>query len=179
MDKPTHATHPTLPGKDDYIYFWKAQGPYGIFSQWFMAPMEIGDKVYNCSEQYMMSQKAHLFGDQEIEDQIMRTYDPALMLKLGRKVKKFDDDVWNANCRRIVLEASIAKFSQNPGLKKKMLATGKAQLVEASPIDIIWGIGFSPEQAPLKSKSQWRGTNWLGEALMVCAPFRTVQQSLR
>ena len=57
-----------------------------------------------------------------------------------------------------------AKFSQNPELKTQLLATGEKVLVEASPYDKIWGIGFNKSDA-LTSKAKW-GQNLLGKVLM-------------
>ena len=49
-------------------------------------------------------------------------------------------------------------------LKAKLLATGEKILVEASPYDKIWGIGFNKSNA-LVNKSKW-GQNLLGKVLM-------------
>jgi ribA/ribD-fused uncharacterized protein len=55
-------------------------------------------------------------------------------------------------------------------LKQKLLATGERELVEASPFDRVWGIGFSKEEAKKGKKSgagrgRW-GKNLLGLALV-------------
>jgi ribA/ribD-fused uncharacterized protein len=87
-------------------------------------------------------------------------------------VKNFDAEAWNAVSRGFVYEANMAKFGQNEDLLQYLLATGDRELVEASPYDRIWGIGIGlPARDPanrekLLDKSQWRGTNWLGEVLM-------------
>lgn len=39
-------------------------------------------------------------------------------------------------------------------------------LVEASPVDEIWGVGLSKESAKIEDPNNWRGENLLGFALM-------------
>ena len=57
------------------------------------------------------------------------------------------------------------QFSQNKELLEALLATKGTTLVEASPRDTIWGIGLGAKNEKALDKKQWRGTNWLGEAL--------------
>ena len=57
------------------------------------------------------------------------------------------------------------KFIQNLGLKNLLIGTGTKTLYEASPYDKIWGIGFSPQNAPNVNKYLF-GRNLLGNALM-------------
>ena len=45
-----------------------------------------------------------------------------------------------------------------------MLGTGERMIVEASPLDRIWGVGFGEKRA-LSVKQSW-GLNLLGRALM-------------
>lgn len=120
---------------------------------------------YNCGEQYMMASKARLFDDKETLKKIMDSTDPREHKALGRKVKGFDEKIWNEKCMPIVIEGNMAKFSQNLSFKQKLLGTGNKQLVEASKIDRIWGIGFSPKEAPFSDKTKW-GKNLLGKCLM-------------
>jgi ribA/ribD-fused uncharacterized protein len=47
------------------------------------------------------------------------------------------------------------------------LGTGDRVLVEASPVDAIWGIGLSAEDAEVTPPDKWPGENLLGFALMV------------
>ena len=59
------------------------------------------------------------------------------------------------------------KFRQNEERKEKLLGTGNREIVEASPRDRIWGIGFGEKRA-LESegvKRRW-GLNLLGKALV-------------
>jgi ribA/ribD-fused uncharacterized protein len=138
----------------------------GIYSQWYASPMVIDGAKYNCAEQYMMAQKAILFDDREIYHAIMRTNNPAEQKALGRSVRKFNIDKWNVIAKEVVYRANLAKFTQHPNLQAELLATGDAELVEASPTDCVWGIGLSENDSRIHDRNEWRGTNWLGEAIM-------------
>lgn len=50
------------------------------------------------------------------------------------------------------------------GLRQRLLQMGDRELVEASPMDKIWGIGFTEYDA--EDNRQWWGLNLLGKALM-------------
>ncbi|CAJ2511329.1 Uu.00g069540.m01.CDS01 [Anthostomella pinea] len=71
-------------------------------------------------------------------------------------------------CERIkfdvVVQGSWCKYSQNAGLKAKLVATRSRELVEASPRDRVWGVGIAAEFAEGR-RAEW-GSNLLGKALM-------------
>ena len=113
----------------------------------------------------MMHQKALLFGDQAIADNIMKANSPSVQKRLGRQVAGFDQAVWEEHCRRIVYEGNYAKFTQDEQLLKALLDTKGTTLVEASPDDRIWGVGLAEEDPRIRNRSTWRGSNWLGEIL--------------
>ena len=90
----------------------------------------------------MMAEKARLFGDNETLVEILGSTDPHTAKGLGRRVGGFDEKVGKANARRLVTEGNVHKVSQNSELKSFLKSTGDAVLVEASPRDCIWGLGW-------------------------------------
>ena len=147
---------------EQFTFFWKSQSP---FSNWYMVDFEIDGICFNCSEQYMMYAKAKLFGDEEIADKILQAEKPGTQKDLGRKVRGFKAEVWDQHARDIVYRANEAKFTQNENLLKRLFKTQGTTLVEASPVDRIWGIGLTADDPRAQYRQQWRGKNWLGEVL--------------
>ena len=152
------------------LFYGHAPLPNGIISQsclsqWWMKPFVVEGITYSCAEQYMMAEKARLFNDARIEEQIMRARDPYDMKKLGRSVRNFDERVWEKNRELIVRTASKAKFGQNPELLTFIIGTGDKILAEASPRDRIWGIGMGRNDPDADNPMRWKGLNLLGFAL--------------
>lgn len=134
-------------------------------SQWYPCEFEAEGTKYTSAEQYMMAEKARLFGDEEIRAQILKTSDPAICKKLGRKVRNFNQEKWNKNRENIARKGNFYKFSQNAKLREFLLSTGDKILVEASPRDRIWGIGMGKSNPDALDPAKWRGRNLLGFAI--------------
>jgi ribA/ribD-fused uncharacterized protein len=60
----------------------------------------------------------------------------------------------------------VAKFAQNEDLLAYLFTSQKRILVEASPVDKIWGIGLAADDPQASNPEQWQGLNLLGFALM-------------
>ena len=135
-------------------------------SQWYPCEFEAEGTKYTSAEQYMMAEKARLFGDEEIRTQILKTSDPAICKKLGRKVRNFNQEKWNKNRENIARKGNFYKFSQNAKLREFLLSTGDKILVEASPRDRIWGIGMGKSNPDALDPAKWRGRNLLGFSIM-------------
>ena len=88
------------------------------------------------------------------------------MKALGRKVRNFDPQVWDKVKYSIVLNGNYYKFTQNKEMMDFLLSTGDKILVEASPLDTIWGIGLDKDNEKAHNIASWRGKNLLGFALM-------------
>jgi len=159
-------------GRPKYIFFWghTAAGQSAVgkqcFSQWWPASFEVDGTRYPTAEHFMMAEKARLFGDEEVRARILDAPNPGAAKKLGREVRGFDDARWNEQCFEIVVRGNSAKFGQNPELRSFLVGTGERVLVEASPVDRIWGIGLAEDDVRAENPEQWRGLNLLGFALM-------------
>ncbi|MFC3502600.1 NADAR family protein [Micromonospora krabiensis] len=156
----------------DYLFFWghrpQRDGSVGrgCLSQWWPAPFRDGERVFATAEHWMMWHKAMLFGDDELATQILAAAHPHRAKALGRRVRDFDQERWEARRYEIVVAGSTAKFGQHPDLRAFLLATGDRVLVEASPLDRIWGIGLAADDPRAGDPRDWRGDNLLGFALM-------------
>lgn len=156
----------------EYLHFWghrpSTNGAVtkSCFSQWFVAPFEHEGRRYATAEHFMMVRKAELFGDRESREKILQANDPGKAKALGRRVRGFDEQLWLDHRWQIVVAANHLKFDQNGDLREFLLATGNRILVEASPVDSIWGIGLAADAPEASNPFAWRGLNLLGFALM-------------
>jgi ribA/ribD-fused uncharacterized protein len=114
----------------------------------------------------MMWRKAMLFDDPATARDILAVAHPRQAKALGRRVTGFDDRVWDEHRFDVVVEGNLAKFGQHPELGAVLLNTGDRVLVEASPLDRVWGIGLSRDDPAAPDPARWRGLNLLGFALM-------------
>ncbi|PSK55989.1 hypothetical protein B9Z65_4867 [Elsinoe australis] len=157
----------TMATDTEPIYFWREYEPtYGFLSQWYECPFEVDGVKYWHTEQWMMMEKARLFKDEEAAEKMRKTKVPKEHQALGRKVKNYDGKVWDQHKSKIVEEGNYHKFTKTPAgdkLREKLLETGDRELVEASPYDRIWGVGFWADEASA-SRLAW-GENLLGKAI--------------
>lgn len=156
----------------EYLYFWGhqplASGEIGpsCLSQWWESDFVVDGITYRSAEHWMMASKARLFGDEESLAAIIEAPHPKEAKALGRAVRGFDHRAWLARRFDIVVDGSVAKFGQDVALTRFLLGTGTRVLVEASPVDQIWGIGLIADDDRAQRPSSWCGLNLLGFALM-------------
>jgi ribA/ribD-fused uncharacterized protein len=155
-----------------YLHFWghrpRPDGSIGAscLSQWWPSPFMVDGVEYATAEHWMMAGKARLFGDAEAERRALAAAHPAGAKKAGRLVKGFDEAIWERERFRIVVEGSVHKFASDAGLRAFLLGTGDRVLVEASPVDRVWGIGLAADDEAASDPQRWKGPNLLGFALM-------------
>jgi ribA/ribD-fused uncharacterized protein len=175
---------------NEFLFFYQTSSPFSQFHPCNFIDWD--QNKFNCAEQWMMYCKALLHTNSWSENilisdqasklcikkysdivhnknimicqEILACTDPKKIKSFGRRVIGFDDTMWNGIKEHVVKMGNILKFMQNPTLKKVLLDTGDKILVEASPYDKIWGIGFDANSA-LNNKHKW-GQNLLGLALM-------------
>lgn len=159
------------------IGFFRETEEYGFLSNFYYSPFTVsymnedGVKSYEfkTAEHAVHFFKAMLFNDIETANKIMMTDYPKVAKSLGREVKNFNDFTWNNNKEVIYFDVIKAKFTdeRNKDIKQKLIDTGDSILVECSPYDRIWGIGYNKESSEFicKEFDKW-GQNLLGKILM-------------
>jgi ribA/ribD-fused uncharacterized protein len=157
--------------RPQYLMFWGHRANAGevtsaCLSQWWAAPFVVDGGTYSSAEQFMMAEKARLFGDHEVRAQILSASDPAEAKRLGRTVRGFECTTWEKKRVDIVVSGNLAKFRQNAALQSFLIGTKERVLVEASPVDRIWGIGMAADDPAARDPECWPGLNLLGFALM-------------
>lgn len=150
----------------EIICFHNPDEANGYLSNWYLSDFSLGSIQYSSMEQYMMYQKALLFGDMEIAEQILDTVNVGKIKALGRSVRNYEDILWNGMRQIIVYQGLIEKFQQNNALKEKLLATQNHILAECAVQDRIWGIGLSMKDERRLDLNKWQGQNLLGFSLM-------------
>ncbi|MFC0533686.1 NADAR family protein [Phytohabitans kaempferiae] len=138
----------------------------GCLSQWWPAEFTVDGEDYRTAEHWMMAEKARLFADEEGLAAVLAAVSPGAAKAAGRKVRGFDEQRWTDARYDIVVAGNLAKFGQHAALRDFLLATGDRVLVEASPLDRVWGIGMAPGHPDVPHPLRWRGLNLLGFALM-------------
>lgn len=136
------------------ILFYHRQDPYYEFTNFFASKIFLDGFSWPTTEHYFQAAK---FDDADLKRQIRECGGPGKAAEMGRnkaysKLLRKDWDTYRLEAMMIALRA---KFTQHAELKKLLLSTGEAELVEDSPKDSFWGIG------PLGD-----GKNQLGVLLM-------------
>jgi ribA/ribD-fused uncharacterized protein len=135
-----------------------------IFSNLHPIPIVIQGQSYTCNEQYFQQQKAVLFDDQQVAEQIMRESSPYEMMKLAKTIKNYKHSVWLQHVENTLFTANQAKYSQNQSAKAALLATGNKVLGEASS-NKLYGTGIGLFSKDTTDCSKWTGKNLMGKIL--------------
>ena len=125
---------------------------------------------FETSEQAFMYQKALCFNDEETAKRILGAATPLQAKTLGRQVRNYDDEIWDAMRFEYMYACNYHKYDQNPELKKRFMDPQYKDhiFVEASPFDPIWGIALDRKKVTLDfmdNENNWKGQNLMGKVL--------------
>lgn len=134
------------------INFYSVHDEYGEFSNFAPYPIELDGKLWPTSEHYFQAQK---FEDEQHREAIRKANSPMIAARMGRDRKKTLRPDWEAAKVGVMTIAVRAKFTQHEQLRKLLLDTGEASLVEHTENDSYWGDG-----------GDGSGQNMLGQVLM-------------
>ncbi len=166
---------------DTHVFFY-SKGT--IYSNWHRTPCQFkdplnGDITFDSSEQAFMWWKAVFHQDLRIASLIEKETNPAQVKAWGREIKGYNDKAWECVRLGYMQYVCLLKFQQNPKWAEQLKATGDRILVEASPVDEVWGVGLDVQEAAsaadlymsrngydIPEQIPWTGRNLLGQALM-------------
>lgn len=152
---------------DNLICFYRENGAYGEFSNWKEAPFQYAGKKYSSALQFLMYQKALLFGQRQLAQKIMNENDQQEIKKLGNtKFEGYRDMLWDVICEGIAMRGIRAKFQQNPEMADLLLGTEDKVLAFSTPLDNNWGTGVAVTSPDAADVFRWKGKNRLGKLLM-------------
>lgn len=117
------------------IKFYKIGDAYGCFSNFSGHPITLEGRQWPTSEHFFQAKK---FDDATHVEKIRTASSPTAAKRLGgsRKVPLRAD--WETVKDDVMYEALKAKFTQHAFIKKVLLDTGDAKLVEHSRLDKYW-----------------------------------------
>lgn len=127
------------------------KGNYHFLSNFFEIPVEYDGLIYQNNESAFQAQKC-LTEEEKLQ---FCECKPGRAKHLGRRVKLRPD--WEEVKVGIMEEIVRAKFTQNPHLGARLIATGSANLTEGNTWnDTFWGVNLN----------SGKGENHLGRILM-------------
>lgn len=150
----------------DAIFFYRVGDAYGAFSNWAPTPFTVDGVSFSTAEQYIMYRKCLTFGDTVTAEKLLSSDSPKEQKALGREAAGYIDSVWAGIRQTVAIRGLYAKFSQDAELKRLLLGTGDAVLVECTSNDRIWACGLDRDDDDRLSADRWKGQNILGFALM-------------
>ena len=166
----THAADERV--QKEEVRFYTTRGEYGCFSNFYWKKIDgkvqfvIDGKAYKTVEHFFQSQKPT---DPKRQEEIRNATSPGQAATMGRARK--DTTLrpnWNRLRNKVMLVGCMAKFSQNPHLAEKLLATGDKVIIEHTRKDAYWGDG-----------GDGSGRNELGKTLMEVRAAIRAERSLQ
>lgn len=151
----------------EFVFFWKISDANGWLSNWSNHSFKDHDgNHFATAEHYLMFEKAKLMKDSQAMQKVLLAKSPEEAKKLGRSVKNWDESAWVNNREKIMLRGLELKLAAHPELQQLLSSTAGKVIAEASPYDVIWGIGLARSHQHVTKPKLWRGENLLGKMWM-------------
>ena len=136
------------------INFYGRKMTHFEFSNFYRAPIDIDGKKWKTSEHYYQAMKFK--GDDIHVEAVRLAPTPMDAANMGRDRNRPLRETWDEEKDGVMYDALVCKFTQHENLKKILLDTDDAILVEHTLNDSYWGDG-----------GDGSGMNMLGKLLMV------------
>ncbi len=123
----------------NWVYFYDLHKPYGEFSNFYPAPIQLDGHTWATSEHYFQAQK--FITNEKHFHNILRLTNPREAFDYVRTHESAVRSDWASVKDHVMLKACMAKFRQHPKLGQLLLSTGDRTLVEHTTNDSYWGDG--------------------------------------
>ncbi|WP_437978455.1 NADAR family protein [Sorangium sp. So ce295] len=120
------------------IRFYRSGDAHGCFSNFSRHPVTLKGKLWPTSEHYFQAQK---FPGTEHEEAIRNAPGPGEAARMGRQRSRPLRPDWEQVKDDVMREVVLAKFTQHEDLRRALLDTGDAELVEHTANDAYWADG--------------------------------------
>jgi len=134
------------------IRFFSVSDDYGCFSNFAPYPVRIMGKDWQTSEHFFQAQK---FLDRHDQELVRKIHCPVVAARMARRAERHRREDWDEIKDSVMRQAVLAKFSQHEEIRRILVATGDAVIVEHSQKDRYWG-----------DAGDGSGENMLGKILM-------------
>lgn len=140
------------------LFYGHRHGLYSCFSNFYGAPLALGNKAFACSEQAYMYGKS---SNPSYQQAVLSTPNPSEVKRLGRAATLRPN--WDVDKYAWMVVVLKAKFSQNPNPGAILLSTGDRAIHE-NCADEWWGGGPNyPTGRDLLGKALREVRAWLRE----------------
>jgi ribA/ribD-fused uncharacterized protein len=120
------------------IYFYRPKDPWGILSNFYVAPITIDGLVYRSTEHYFQAMK---FEGTVYAEYIRNCNTPYQAAKEGRRRDFPLRTDWEQVKEQYMWKALCTKFTTIPECYYTLINTGNSILVEQTKKDKYWGDG--------------------------------------
>lgn len=122
------------------IYFYTVKEKYGFLSNFSPHSIYLESKIWPTVEHWFQAKKFEGINDKYVE-KIRKASSPFQAKQLGNTLEIPIRPDWEDIKESIMKQGLIAKFTQHPDLKKKLLDTGDSELIEHTSKDFYWADG--------------------------------------
>ena len=134
-----------------------------FLSNFYPCKIVLADAVCSSLEQAYFYIMAKEIGDLKTAQLILKTHSPRKIKKIGSTLNVTQK--WLEKNDQVMFDLLTIKYSTNPELKAKLLATGNKKLVE-STMNNYWGCGLTipmiDRMISQQGSVKYHGKNWLG-----------------
>ena len=138
---------------------------FSYLSNFSKAMIQVESQSYPSMEHYYQTERCRAAGRDDLVEQIAATSDCVTVKSIGDSSHSREHtQEWFTKQEAVMKKGLVAKFSQHPDLKDKLMHTGNAVLVECTS-NKFWGGECKLSSNELRMQT-FRGKNKLGKLLM-------------